>query len=197
MIRTPTLLIATLCAPLLAVPLHAAADTLSLPADAKFGVEVVEQHTIDASNRELNEILLHPAMASGSTHELPEYCVLTADARLESDRVRISVDTITCIEAHDSDSAIFSDAISAAAYDAEGSYGIPCEGGECTLAPGESFMLHLAEEVSIEEQENPSAQINAERRQANGEGVANPIPGERPDPEDTPVINEEEENKDR
>ena len=59
-----------------------------------------------------------------------------------------------------------------------------CEAGRCALEPSEGFLLQFAEALAIEPQDNPSARINEQRRQAEGTGVANPIPAERPDPDD-------------
>ncbi|WP_404377627.1 hypothetical protein [Vreelandella aquamarina] len=167
---------------LFASPLHAEESTLELPSGAKVGVEVVEALKFDSSQTRYNEILLHPKPADSTTHSLPEYCLLVANAQLNGDRIRITTQDATCIETHDAESAIYSGSFSASAYAQDGQYGLACDGGSCSLAPGQSFVLTLEESIQIQAQDNPSAEINAARRQANGEGVANPIPGERPDP---------------
>ncbi|MDP4556587.1 hypothetical protein Q9247_02690 [Halomonas meridiana] len=164
-------------------PLHAEESTLDLPSGAKVGVEVVEALTFNSSQSRYTDLLLHPKQASGTTHSLPEYCLLVANAQLNGDRIRITTQDATCIETHDAESAIYSGEFSASAYAEDGQYGLACNNGDCTLAPGESFVLTLDESIHIAAQDNPSAEINATRRQANGDGVANPIPGERPDPD--------------
>ncbi|HBM27551.1 hypothetical protein NH398_02300 [Halomonas sp. CnH100-B] len=164
-------------------PLHAEESTLDLPSGAKVGVEVVEALTFNSSQPRYTDLLLHPKQASGTTHSLPEYCLLVANAQLNGDRIRITTQDATCIETHDAESAIYSGEFSASAYAEDGQYGLACNNGDCTLAPGQSFVLTLDESIHIAAQDNPSAEINATRRQANGDGVANPIPGERPDPD--------------
>lgn len=162
---------------------HTQESTLDFPSGAKVGVEVVEALSFDSAQSRYTDILLHPKQASGTTHSLPEYCLLVANAQLNGDRIRITTQDATCIETHDAESAIYSGEFSASAYAEDGQYGIACEGGACSLEPGQTFVLTLEESIHIEAQDNPSADINATRRQANGDGVANPIPGERPDPE--------------
>ncbi len=164
-------------------PLHAEESTLDLPSGAKVGVEVVEALTFNSSQSRYTDLLLHPKQASGTTHSLPEYCLLVANAQLNGDRIRITTQDATCIETHDAESAIYSGEFSASAYAEDGQYGLACNNGDCTLAPGQSFVLTLDESIHIAAQDNPSAEINATRRQANGDGVANPIPDERPDPD--------------
>ena len=164
-------------------PLHAEESALELSSGAKVGVEVVEALKFDSSEKRYSDILLHPKRASGTTHSLPEYCLLVANAQLNGDRVRITTQDATCIETHDSESAIYSGTFSASAYAEDGQYGLACDDGSCSLTPGQPFVLALDQSVRIDAQDNPSADINAIRRQANGEGVGNPIPGERPDPD--------------
>lgn len=166
----------------LATPLYAADSTLTLPSGASVGVEVVEDHHFSEAQPRLNNMLLHPIQTESATHELPEYCVLVANAQVSNERIRITTQDATCIETHDAESTIFSGAFKASAYAEDSQYGLPCPGGACTLVPGDAFVLTLDESISITAQDNPSAEINAMRRQANGEGVANPIPAERPEP---------------
>lgn len=180
MTKTPlTLLLAALLAPSLAL-----AATLELPADANLEVQVIETLTLDQETPRRDDILLRPVANGQGSHQLPDHCVMVGDARLDGDRVRITTSSVTCIATDGGDSEIYSGEISAAGYDAEGSFGIPaCQEGRCELPPEQSFELRLASDLSIEEQENPSEQINIQRRQANGAGVANPIPAEQPDPD--------------
>ncbi|CAM3918036.1 hypothetical protein VRRI112168_06365 [Vreelandella rituensis] len=180
---SPSLWLSALSVSLLALPLNAAAATLTLPSDARIGVEVIDTLNLSASTPEHNDILLHPAQVAGTSHTLPDYCVLVANARFEDQRVRITTQDVTCIETTSSESEIFSGEISAAAYGEDGSYGLPCGDDGCALKPGQGFLLHLSEEVTIEAQENVSAKINQERRQADGTGVANPIPADSPSPD--------------
>jgi hypothetical protein len=184
MIKSPTARL-TAGVALLALPVMALAATLTLPVDARVAVQVVDDLTLDANNTQRNDILLRPVSGSAeATHELPEYCVLVGDARQHGERVRISTKSLTCIETDGGDSEIYSGEISAAAYEADGSYGVAaCEAGRCDLTSDHVFQLQLASELAIEPQENPSEQINIRRRQAEGTGVANPVPAERPDPD--------------
>ena len=182
--KLTTLWSTALLAPFLALPLYAADDTLALPQSATVGVELVDTITFAEGETRKESILLHPTSASSASHTLPEYCVLIGDAQLADDRMRITVHDLTCIETDNADSAIFSGEIDAAVYDSEGQYGLLCESDQCTTSPGRSFLLTLSQAFEIEAQGNPSAEINAQRRQANGTGVANPIPSERPDPDD-------------
>lgn len=167
---------------LLAVPLSAAAATLSLPDDATIGVEVVDAITLTGETSRREGILLRPADSRRASNTLPEYCVIVGDAQRDGERVRITTHDITCIETADADSLIFSGPMQASAYDSDGQYGISCENGACRLPAGHPLTLTLTDGLEIVEQANPSAEINKQRRQANGEGVANPIPAERPAP---------------
>lgn len=171
-------------APFFAMPLYAADSSLTLPNESTVGVEVVEELTFTSNQDRLSDILLHPTQAEGASHSLPEYCVIIGTAQLNNDRIRITTQNATCIETNDADSNIFSGDFIASAYAEDGQYAIACEGSPCTLSPGQTFMLTLDEAVDIEELENPSAELNQRRQQANGEGVANPIPREQPNPDD-------------
>ncbi|MGM0702702.1 MAG: hypothetical protein ACQEUG_09915 [Pseudomonadota bacterium] len=186
MIKTPNAILTAVGLGLLVLPTAALADSLTLPVDAQVAVTVVDSITLDGAEGDRNDILLRPAGDhSAASHTLPEHCVLVGNARLDGDRIRITTHALTCIEAQDSDSEIYSGEISAAAYEDDGSYGVlaNCDEGRCELASDTPFVLQLAEELSLEEQPNPSAEINEQRRQANGEGVANPIPSEAPAPD--------------
>lgn len=182
-LRLTTAWFTALAAPLLALPLYAAEETLSLPDNATIGVEFVDAFAFSEGEARKESILLRPSQYSDASHVLPEYCVLIGDAQISDDRLRITAHDVTCIETDNADSAIFSGAISASAYDSDGQYGLACDNNECFTSPGRSFSLTLNEALEIEAQDNPSAEINKQRRQANGDGVANPIPSERPDPE--------------
>lgn len=171
-------------------PLQAAEPKLTLPSGANLGVEVIENLRFDSQHARHNDILLHPAQVDGSSHELPEYCLMVATAQLSGERIRITTQDATCIETEGSESAIYSGTFAASAYAMDGQYGIECPSGNCELSPGEAFLLTLDENVSIDAQDNPSAEINATRRQANADGVANPIPSERPDPDQAPTGNQ-------
>ncbi|MCH4810471.1 hypothetical protein [Vreelandella neptunia] len=174
-----------LVTPFFATPLIAAAAeaTLSLPNEATVGVEVVEELTFSSDQTRLSDILLHPTQAAGASHSLPEYCVIVGNAQLVDERVRVTTQEATCIETHDADSDIFTGEFSASAYAEDGQYGIACEGASCTLSPGQAFLLTLDQAVEIEELDNPSAELNEQRRQADGEGVANPVPREEAVPD--------------
>jgi hypothetical protein len=185
MIKIPDAILTASGLAFLLMPLHASAGTLSLPADADVAMQVVDDLTLEGGNIRRDDILLRPvAGLAKATHELPEYCVVVGDARQEGDRLRIATKSLTCIETDDSDSNIYSGDISAAAYELDGSYGLAtCDANRCELSGDHIFHLKLADGLEIEEQDNPSAHINEQRRQANGDGVANPIPAERPNPD--------------
>ncbi|MDP3535814.1 MAG: hypothetical protein Q8S08_10540 [Halomonas sp.] len=172
----------TLIGSALAAPLQAADASLTLPSGASIGVEVIENLRLSEDQARKADILLHPAPVNSATHELPEYCILVANAQLSGNRIRITTQDATCIETDDAESAIYSGTFKASAYSEDGQYGLACDDTACTLNPGDAFILTLDESVSISAQDNPSAEINAARRQANGEGVANPIPADRPAP---------------
>ncbi|AMD00283.1 hypothetical protein [Halomonas chromatireducens] len=183
MIKIPILAAAGLA--LLIMPFVASAATLTLPADASVAVHVIDELTLDDETPRQDDILLSPAGGdSPASHALPEYCVLVGNARLDGERVRITAQALTCIEAKGEESEIFSGEISAAAYEMDGSYGVDaCDDGRCELTPEHVFQLKLASALDIEQQDNPAARINEQRRQAEGAGIANPIPAGRPDPD--------------
>ncbi|HAA45817.1 MAG: hypothetical protein XD36_1027 [Halomonas sp. 54_146] len=170
-------------APLVTTSLYAAEATLSLPSKATVGVEVIETLTFESNQTRLSDILLHPTQSADASHSLPEYCVIIGNAQLVDERIRVTTHEATCIETHAADSNIFTGAFSASAYAEDGLYGIACETSPCTLSPGQTFLLTLDEAVDIEELDNPSAELNQQRRQANGEGVANPIPRDQATPD--------------
>ncbi|RUR27371.1 hypothetical protein ELY33_15850 [Vreelandella andesensis] len=169
----------------LATPLLAAEQALTLPKGASVGVEVIEKLAFTGSQARHEGILLHPTQTDSASHELPEYCVLVANAQLTNGRIRITTQDATCIETHDTESAIFTGEFSAGAYATDGQYGLACDESNCSLSPGQAFVVTLDKNVDINAQDNPSAEINAARRQADGDGVANPIPSDRPDPDES------------
>ncbi|WP_404475043.1 hypothetical protein LG301_08355 [Vreelandella venusta] len=181
-LKSTSFWLTTLIGSALAAPLQAADNSLTLPGGASIGVEVVESLHLSEEQSRIADILLHPAPADSTTHELPEYCVLVANAQLSGNRIRMTTQDATCIETDEAESAIYSGAFKASAYSDDGQYGLACDSGACTLSPGDSFVLTLDESVDISAQDNPSAEINAARRETNGEGVANPTPGDRPSP---------------
>lgn len=182
MIKIPNTILTTSS---LLLPLQVSAASLILPNDAAITVQVVDSLQISSAQPRQENLLLRPVAGLGeATHELPEYCVVVADARQVDDRLRISTQALTCIETDGSDSDIYSGELSAAAYELDESYGLAvCNAEGCELNSEHSFLLKLASRLELEEQENPSAQINEQRRQADGAGVANPLPADRPDPE--------------
>ncbi|MDN6323313.1 MAG: hypothetical protein ACTHZY_04045 [Halomonas sp.] len=174
-----------IAAPFFAMPLYAsAADaTLSLPNEATVGVEVVEELTFNSNQARLSDILLHPTQAGSASHSLPEFCVIVGNAQRVDERIRVTTQEATCIETHGADSNIFSGDFSASAYAEDGQYGIACEDTPCTLSPGQTFLLTLDEALEITELDNPSAELNQQRRQVDGEGIANPVPREESVPD--------------
>lgn len=174
-----------LMAAMLAVPTMAMSDTLQLPADATVDAQLLDVLTLSTEAPERNDLIILPVAEGNASHSLPEYCVLIGNARLNGERVRLTTDSLTCIETDGSESEIYSGEISAAAYDTDGSFGIPaCENGNCRLTPDRTFQLRLASDLEIEQQANPAARINEQRRQTDGDGVANPVPADAPDPDD-------------
>ncbi|RTR05271.1 hypothetical protein [Halomonas nitroreducens] len=165
MIKTPTLL---LMATALALPSLAMGDTLELPADAQVEMEVVDDLVLDAQTPRRDDIVLRPVDSGTGSHRLPDYCVVTGDAQRDGDRIRLTTHSLTCIEAEGGDSEIYSGELTAGAYGSDGHFGIAaCDDDQCRLAPGDSFLLTLTSPIRIEQQANPSAQLNAERREAN------------------------------
>ncbi|CAM3564794.1 hypothetical protein [Halomonas lysinitropha] len=174
-----------LMAAMLAMPTLAMSDTLELPTDATIDVQVIDDLTLSAQTPEHEDLLIHPVADGNASHTLPEYCVLIGDARIDGERIRLTTQSLTCIETDGGDSEIYSGEISAAAYGSDGDFGLAaCQDGNCHLTPEQSFQLRLASELAIEQQDNPAARINEQRRQAEGDGVANPIPAEAPSPDD-------------
>ncbi|WP_373191328.1 hypothetical protein [Halomonas sp.] len=173
-----------LMAALLAMPTAALSDTLELPADATVNAQVIDELTLSSQAPERNDVILHPVADGHASHTLPQYCVMVANARLDGRRIRLTTNALTCIETDGSESEIYSGEISAAAYDSDGNFGLAaCQEGSCRLTPEQTFQLRLASDLALEQQENPAAKLNEQRRQAQGEGVANPIPATRPDPD--------------
>ena len=160
----------TLLAALLVLPglSHAQGqpETLSLPADASIEMAVITPLTLDETTPSASDIIIHPVSEGSGSHALPNYCVVTGDAQIDEGRLRVTTKEMTCIEAEGGNSAIFSGELSAGAYDADGNFGLPvCSDGSCELTPDDSFLLVLSDAIAIEQQPNPSAEINAQRRQ--------------------------------
>lgn len=160
----------TLLAVLLALPAlgnaQAKPEVLSLPAGASVEMALISPLKISEEKTSASNIIMHPVNQGIGSHSLPNYCVLTGDAQLDDDRLIITAKQMTCIKAEGADSAIFSGELSAAAYDADDSFGLPvCQDNRCTLTSTDSFTLTFSDAIDIEQQPNPSAEINAMRRQ--------------------------------
>ncbi|MCG7599130.1 hypothetical protein MHM84_04980 [Halomonas sp. McH1-25] len=158
-----------------AMPVLAAKDSLSLPADASVDVQVIDSITLDRASPERHAVLLRPVSRaqSSASHHLPTYCLITADAQLTDDRVRLTTQSVTCIEAEDSQPDIFSGELSAAAHERDGGFGLDVcresQDGRCSLAmivPDHTFQLNLGRALQLDAQRNPSAEINERRRHA-------------------------------
>lgn len=159
----------TLLAALLALPALSQAqgqpETLTLPADASIEMTLITPLSLDEATPSVSDIIIHPVSEGSGSHALPDYCVATGDAQIDEGRLRITTKEMTCIEAEGGDSAIFSGELVAAAYDTDGNFGLPvCNDGSCQLTPEDSFLLILNDAIAIEQQPNPSAEINAQRR---------------------------------
>lgn len=168
-----------------------AAESLSLPADARVDVQVVARVTLDRNAPDRADVLLRPVSReqSSAMHRLPNHCLITANAQLEGQQVRLTTQSVTCIETEGNRRAVFSGELSAAAFERDGGFGLDVctddQDGECVRAviePDHHFQLNIGRDTEISALENPSEEINERRRQTNGEGIANPIPAERPDP---------------
>lgn len=160
----------TLLAVLLALPGLGNAQTkpevLSLPAGANVEMALISPLKISEEKASASDIIMHPVHQGIGSHSLPNYCVLTGDAQLDGDRLTITAKQMTCIKAEGAESAIFSGELSAAAYDANDTFGLPvCQDNSCTLTTTDSFTLTFSDAIDIEQQSNPSAEINAKRRQ--------------------------------
>ncbi|MCA1768748.1 MAG: hypothetical protein LC652_01950 [Halomonas sp.] len=153
MTKTPTiLLLAALFTPSLAL-----AATLELPTDTRLDVQLIDSLLLNDNESRRDDILIRPAASAQGSLELPSHCVMVGDALIDGERVRITTKSVTCIATQGSDSEIYSGEISAAAYDADGSFGLAaCEGSRCEITPEQIFELRLASDLIIEEQENTS-----------------------------------------
>ncbi|MEC9482272.1 MAG: hypothetical protein UMU75_02965 [Halomonas sp.] len=182
----PKLLVSVLMT-LLAIPaLAAPAATLSLPANARVDVQVIDSVVLDSRSPARTDVLLRPVHAaqSDATHRLPDYCLITADARIEGDRVRLTTQSATCIETASPQPEIFSGEFAAAAYERAGDYGLDVcttrQDGTCqraTIEPTHTFQLAIGRDVNIQAQANPSARINEQRREAdNRDGATQSAP---------------------
>lgn len=179
MIKIPLRLLASF----LMFPSLALAETLTLPDDASLEVQVIDGLQFDQDTPRHNDIAMRPVAEGSGSHRLPDFCVIIGDAMIDGERVRITTKAVTCIETEGGNSEIYSGEIAASAFDGDGNYGInTCEQGRCHLGPDQGFDLRLSSAVSIEQQENPSARLNEQRRQTDGTGIANPIPADSPEP---------------
>ncbi|WP_192036777.1 hypothetical protein [Halomonas sp. YLGW01] len=158
----------------LILPNLAMGDTLRLPSEARIDVQVVDTLELDRTSPDRANVLLKPVVRQDDPPPLPAHCLITADARLVEDRMRLSANTLTCIEVMGDTREIFSGELSAAAFDANGDFGVNatctasdergCQRAE--LRPAHAFQLELGQALSIEAQDNPSARLNEQRRQA-------------------------------
>ncbi len=169
MIKPTILLMATA----LALPSLAQGDTLSLPADARVAMTLVDDLSLDAETPRVDDVVMHPAKSERGSHRLPDYCVVTGDARRDGERIRLTANALTCIETAGADSAIYSGELTAGAYDEDGGFGLAaCQDGRCRLTPDDIFLLTLTRPLSLEQQPNPSAEINAQRRRHDADETA-------------------------
>ncbi|QFT84693.1 hypothetical protein FIU88_06865 [Halomonas sp. THAF12] len=166
----PTIL---LMATALALPSLALGDTLSLPADARVAMALVDDLTLDAETPSRDNVVMHPVQSERGSHRLPDYCVVTGNARRDGERLRLTASALTCVETAGADSAIYSGELTAGAYDEDGAFGLDaCADGRCRLTPDDVFVLTLTRPLSLEQQANPSAEINARRRQHDADETA-------------------------
>ena len=161
--------LSVLLLPMMASSSLAADAKLSFPEQATVGVEFVENVTFADGESSYTNILLRPSHEAATSHQLPEYCVIIGDALRSDERVRITAHDVTCIETDNAESAIFTGEIDAGVYDSDGQYGLMCEDTRCAFAPEHNFTLTLNKALNIEAQDNPSAELNAQRRQAGQE----------------------------
>lgn len=167
------------------MPVLAAQDTLRLPADARVEVQLIDRVTLDRTSSEKNNILLRPVshVQSSVSYQLPKHCLITANAQLTDDRVRLTTQSMTCVETEDSQPDVFSGELSAAAYERDGGFGLDVchesQDGQCSLAviaPDHTFQLSLGRSLQLDAQINPSAEINKRRRHADEQGEASNLP---------------------
>lgn len=161
MIKTSTLLLATT----LVLPSLALGATLSLPADARVTMAVVDDLMLDADTPTRHDVVMRPVGNGAGSHRLPDYCIIIGDARREGQRLHISADALTCIEARSDDSAVFTGELDARAYDEDGEVGIAaCQANRCRLPPDTTFLLTLTRPLHLTQAPNPSAELNEQRR---------------------------------
>lgn len=156
------------------LPNLAMGDTLRLPSEARIDVQVIDTLRLEQAAPSRANVLLKPVVDQGAAHELPSHCLITADARLVEGRIRLSANTLTCIGMMGNVREIYSGELSAAAYEANGTFGVDAS---CTasndqgcqradLRPEHAFQLKLGKALAIEAQDNPSERLNEQRRQA-------------------------------
>ncbi|GAB2796423.1 hypothetical protein GCM10027040_23620 [Halomonas shantousis] len=166
---------------------------MSLPADARIDVQSIDTVTLTSDDAQKTNVLLRPVTREGAEHSLPDYCLIMANASLDGDRMRVISHAATCIDAQTDEPDIFSGHLQASGMERDGSYGLNvCENQReetcqrAVLTPDHHFQLVINEDTEIPALENPSKQINEMRRHAEGEGNANPLPAERPEPAEAP-----------
>ncbi|SHF46811.1 hypothetical protein SAMN02745148_02714 [Modicisalibacter ilicicola DSM 19980] len=175
----------------LALPAWAAEATLELPVDARIDVQVIDTVTLDGGATDRTDVLLRPVthdQADGA-RLLPDYCLITANAQLDDQRVRLTTQSVTCIEAEDDSPEIYSGELSAAAFERDGGFGLDVctnkQNGQCVKAviePAHHFQLSIGETTRLTAQANPSEELNRQRRQADDDGNANAAPAEGSEP---------------
>lgn len=140
-------------------------STLELPAKARFDVRLVDAIELAGGDARQDDIMLAPVADAQGRSALPHYCVMVGDAKRDGDRLRLTTQTVTCVEAEGGDSHIFSGELVAGAYAPDGQFGLEaCTDDRCELSTEAVFQLELTNPLSIEQMANPSAEINAKRR---------------------------------
>src|SRR5690625_8028637 len=91
MIKIPDAILTASGTALLLLSFHASAASLALPSDATVLVQVVDNVEASANDSRLDDLLLRSAGGHANTsHTLPEYCVVGANARPARARVPVS-----------------------------------------------------------------------------------------------------------
>jgi hypothetical protein len=171
----------------LILPSLAMGDTLRLPSQARIDVQVIDTLSLNQATPSRANVLLKPWVVRKSvdspaavdgreaSHQLPSHCLITADAHLVDGRIRLSANTLTCIDMMGDTREIYSGKLSAAAREANGDFGVTatclasnaqgCQSVE--LRPAHAFQLELGQALAIEAQDNPSRRLNEQRLNAN------------------------------
>lgn len=175
-------LVCALLAGVAAMPVLATEVQLRLPANARVDVQVVDSVVLDQHTPSKSDVLLRPVEReqSSATHRLPPYCLITAAARLEDQHVRLTTQSVTCIEAEGDRRTIFTGELPAAAFERDGGFGLNVctrqQEGECVqavLEPAHHFQLNVSQDSELDALANPSAEINQRRRQASDDDATN------------------------